>query len=229
MMSELLLTKEITGLKYVCALVLILFCSYAYAQVEPLDTLKQIAPAIDTTLTEADYGIVTPTTTVVIDTNRIQTQDVGHSPKKAALFSAILPGLGQAYNGAYWKIPVIYGGFLALGYGVAIQNDRLSVFRQARLAEDIGAENENPLIGTRAENYSIDKGLESTNRNRDYMIIIMAGFYALNIVDAIVDAHLREFEVNEDLSFQLKPTIGQTALATAGKYHVGLSLTLNLK
>jgi hypothetical protein len=173
------------------------------------------------------FGIDKPG--MIVDTMRIQTKAVGHSPRKAVLFAAVLPGLGQAYNGKYWKIPIVYGAIIGVGYAIAYQNDRLSVFEQAKLAVDRGAENENPLIGTRAENVNIDRGLELYNRDRDFMMIIMAGVYALSIADAIVDAHLKEFEVNEDLSFRLKPSISIPPPILGGQFSIGLALNLTFK
>jgi len=215
-------------LRFISTLFVLALNYPTFAQIEPPDTLQRKAPEIDTTLDNVQFGIDTPGT--IVDTFRIQTQAVGHSPRKAALFSAILPGLGQAYNKKYWKIPVIYAGGLGLGYAIAYQNDRYKVFRQAQLAKENGAENENPLSGTRYDNEStIDRGTERFNRDRDFMIIVMAGFYALNIVDAIVDAHLKEFEVNEDLSFRIKPSLEQTAPALSPHYNVGLALTLTFK
>ena len=225
-----MLTKEAgysCMVRFICTLFVLALNYTAFAQIEPPDTLQHKAPEIDTTLENIPSGMDTPGT--IVDTFRIQTQAVGHSPRKAALFSAILPGLGQVYNEKYWKIPVIYAGGLALGFAITYQNDRLSVFQQARLAIDRGAENENPLRGTRVDNSRIDRGIEVYNRDRDFMVIVMAGFYALNIVDAIVDAHLKEFEVNEDLSFRIKPSLEQTAPALVPHYNVGLALTLIFK
>ena len=206
---------------------LLLYASIAFAQVEPIDALPPQSPPPDTTLQNLQFGTGKPGTTV--DTMRIQTKAVGHSPRKAILFAAVLPGLGQAYNGKYWKIPIVYGGIMAVGYGIAVQSDRLSLVQQARLAIDRKAENENPLNGTRVSDANIDRGVELYNRNRDFMIIIMAGVYALSIADAIVDAHLKEFEVNEDLSFHIKPSLMPPLPVPGGQLGVGLALTLTFK
>ena len=226
-----MLTKEAGYswmVRFICTSFVLVLTYPAFAQIEPPDTLQHKAPEIDTTLENIPSGMDTPGT--IIDTFRIQTQAVGHSPRKAALFSAILPGLGQVYNEKYWKIPVIYAGGLALGYAISYQNDRFRVFRKAQLAKENGVESENPLSGTRYDIEStIDRGTERFNRDRDFMVILMAGFYALNIVDAIVDAHLKEFEVNEDLSFRIKPAFEQTAPALSPHYNVGLALTLTFR
>ncbi len=217
-------------LQSLCCLGLVLFSQLALAQVEPIDTLQPQPLQIDTTIQNVQFGVGTPGT--IVDTMRIQTKAVGHSPRKAVLFAAILPGLGQAYNGKYWKIPIVYGGIMAVGYGIAVQNDRLSVFQQAKLAKETGAENENPLVGTRVERYdlpTIESNLERDQRDRDFMMIIMAGVYALSIADAIVDAHLKEFEVNEDLSLRMKPSLMPPLPIPGGRFSVGLALTLSIK
>jgi hypothetical protein len=151
-----------------------------------------------------------------------------HSPKKASLYSAILPGLGQAYNKKYWKIPVIYVGFGVIIYYVDWNNNWYALFKNAYkdLSVTEGFESEafinkysklpylaNPNIDY---NNSVDKKnvqeylnkyQEYFRRNRDLLIISTAAFYALNIIDASVDAHLFYFDISDDLTFNWKPTI----------------------
>jgi hypothetical protein len=227
-MPGMLLKKPVNEwmLHGLCLLYFIAFCNPVSAQIEPLDTLQPKAPQIEAPIQNVQFGIVKPGT--IVDTMRIQTKAVGHSPRKAVLFAAVLPGLGQVYNGKYWKIPILYGGIMAVGYGIAFQNDRLSVFEQAKLAEEREVENENPLAGIDRD-FQIDSNIERIRRDRDFMMIIMAGVYALSIADAIVDAHLREFEVNEDLSFRLKPSISIPPSILGGQFSIGLALNLTFK
>ncbi|MEM9673313.1 MAG: DUF5683 domain-containing protein [Bacteroidota bacterium] len=169
------------------------------------------------------------------DTVVIQTLGDSHSPRKAALYSAVLPGLGQVYNGKYWKIPIIYGGFLTMGYLIILNNDRYNIFLQALNAERNGEVN--PLEGVAGGIYEdagqLQRRVDSARRDRDFMIILTAGVYALNIVDAIVDAHLIEFDINPELSFDMKPVAG-SALAyydhltpTIPTYGFSFTLSLN--
>lgn len=119
-------------------------------------------------------------------------------PKIAAIKSAILPGWGQAYNGKYWKIPIIYvaGGVITYFY---ITN--AATYRESRdLLEQALAENPNdPNINI----YRINR--DRFREWRDWNIAMLVGLYILNIIDANVDAHLKEFDVGDDLSFTVKP------------------------
>ena len=143
-----------------------------------------------------------------------------HSPKRAAIYSAVLPGLGQAYNKKYWKIPLVYAGFGTIGYFIGWNNRNYNTYKFAYrdLSDTIpetnsyldilppGYDLSNP---THAENFKsgLYKGQESFRRNRDLLIISIIGFYGLNIIDASVDAHLFDFDISEDLSMNWQPTV----------------------
>ena len=150
--------------------------------------------------------------------NEVPTE-VEHSPKKATLYSTFLPGLGQAYNKKYWKIPLIYAGFGTIGYFIHWNNDNYKIMRQAysdltdgndetRSYEDLEAAQyydlDNP---TDFNNFKtgLDKQRSYYRRNRDLLIISIIGFYGLNIIDASVDAHLFNFDISDDLTFQWVP------------------------
>ncbi len=153
-------------------------------------------------------------------------------PRKAALYAAVLPGLGQVYNGSYWKVPIVYGTFITLGWFANFQNDRYQLFRRANIALTNNLPEENPLDGI-ISNSNISRSVDQTHRDRDFIYILMAGAYALQIMEAIVDAHLIEFDVSDDLSMELQPSLGQYfASATGGGSFVpamGASFILNIK
>ncbi len=144
-----------------------------------------------------------------------------HSPKKAAVFSAILPGLGQAYNKKYWKIPIIYAGFGTLGYFISWNNKNYKVLRLAFSDLTDGNPDTNSYLDLEAVKYydldnesernqfenALNKQQNYYRRNRDLIIISTAGFYALNIIDASVDAHLFDFDISEDISFNWQPAM----------------------
>lgn len=148
------------------------------------------------------------------------------SPARAAFYSAVLPGLGQAYNGKYWKIPVVY---TALGVGIYFyqnndkQYDRYRDAYKSRIAgkttDEFSDENGKPILS--------DKGLIEAQkfyqRNKEISIMVTLGLYALNIIDANVDAHLQQFNVSEDLSF--KPTLNYDQLTG----HTGYGLSFNFQ
>ncbi len=115
--------------------------------------------------------------------------------------SALLPGLGQAYNKKYWKIPILYAGAGVLIYSINFANKKYSTYRTAyklRVNGDTSA--------TNFPQYSEDNLLllrDYYRRNRDLSVIISAFVYILNIVDASVDAHLFFFDVSDKLSFTI--------------------------
>jgi hypothetical protein len=128
-----------------------------------------------------------------------------HSPRKASLMSAVLPGLGQAYNKKYWKIPVMYTAFAALGYAVNFNNSRYKTYKNAFILRN----DSDPLTIDPFENIYSSEDLatlkNSYHRYRDLSFIGIAALYFLNIIDANVDAHLFTFDVSDDLSFNLSP------------------------
>ncbi len=148
-------------------------------------------------------------------------EKVEHSPKKATIYSAVLPGLGQAYNKKYWKIPLIYAGFGTIGYFIHWNNDNYKILRQAYSdLTDGNDETDSYKDLEGAEYYDLNNPTDFNNfktglskqqsyyrRNRDLLIISMVGFYGLNIIDASVDAHLFDFDISEDLTFNWQPAV----------------------
>ncbi len=155
------------------------------------------------------------------------TQTKTHSPKKATILSAVVPGAGQFYNKKYWKIPVIYTGFGALSYSI-ITNQRLyKDYRSAlryRTDDDINTTDNFPQ-------YSVDGLMQAKNyyrRNLELSYIFSTVLYVLNIVDAAVDAHFYEFDISDDISLKLQPALITMPYAEC-YYGNGFSLTLKIK
>lgn len=141
------------------------------------------------------------------------------------MLSAVLPGLGQAYNNQYWKIPLIYGGGIILGHYINYNHRIYHEFRTALIAEidsDPTTENPHPAFN---RTY-LTRYRDLFRRNRDFLMIISAAYYLLNIVDAHVSAHLKEFEVNDQLSINIHPSIQPTPLFS---HAVGVSVSLRVK
>ena len=125
------------------------------------------------------------------------------SSGRAAIYSALLPGLGQAYNGEYWKIPVYYTGLLAAGYFVYFNN--LNYLRFKRIyAEATNPEisYSGPVTSDQAKYYK-----DSYRRLRDYSIVALGLVYILQIIDANVFAVMYDFEVTDDISIRMEPTV----------------------
>lgn len=145
-------------------------------------------------------------------------------PQRAALYSAVLPGLGQAYNKKYWKIPLLYGGFFALGYYINWNNDNYNLYRGALFAVIDGNNNTpNPFPGFNED--QLRQITDQFRRNRDVLIILTGVLYALNIIDAHVDAHLKEFDINEDLALSIRPASINSNYYSAA----GISFALKIK
>lgn len=137
-----------------------------------------------------------------------------HSPKKATLRSAVLPGWGQVYNKKYWKVPVIYAGFGGLTF-MFIQNDReYQRYKQDYLFATDGDSTTVPSVP--GLNPSIFKeNRDFYQRYRDLAVIGMALWWAFQVIDANVDAHLYEFDISSDLSLNIRPDVLRTATVNA--------------
>ena len=155
------------------------------------------------------------TVLVVKDTTKLQEIDP-LTPAKAAFYSAILPGLGQAYNKKYWKIPLVYG---AIGTSLYFYLDNNKKYHQYRDAYKRRLEGYNDDDYQFLDESRLIAGQKFYRRNRDLSALFVVGFYVLNIIDANVDAALIQFNVNERLSVRpeiypadvtFKPNVGLT-------------------
>lgn len=150
-----------------------------------------------------------------------------YNPRIATLRSAILPGWGQATNKKYWKIPVVYA---ALGVTTYIFFSNVKQYREARdafiNATDGNPNNDfeipQPYFTIKDQPERIRSFRNEVRQNVDYTVLFFILFWGLNVVDATVDAHLKTFDVSDDLSLSIKP--GYSPLAKTS----GISLVLNI-
>ena len=146
-----------------------------------------------------------------------------HTPLTATVLSALVPGMGQAYNQKLWKMPVIYASMASLYYLIDFNQRGFKRFGDALDSypndEFGGARSENELIYFR----------EAYRRNRDLSIISLVGVYLLNIIDANVDAHLYNWDVSDNLAFDIKPTIGKTLSTNSSTYQPTMGLSFSYK
>ncbi|MDE7426366.1 MAG: hypothetical protein K2M79_01020 [Muribaculaceae bacterium] len=143
------------------------------------------------------------------------------SPTRAVWMSALFPGLGQIYNRRYWKLPVVVGAFMGLGYATQWNNTMLTDYTRAYrdlLDNDPGTNSYMNFFPPTTSESDLDKTwlrnlLQSRKnyfrRNRDLCIIGMVGVYLLAMVDAYVDASLAHFDISPDLSMDVVPTLMQ--------------------
>lgn len=151
-----------------------------------------------------------------------------HSPHKASLRSAILPGWGQIYNRSYWKLPIVYG---ALGVTAYVFVDNLKTYRELKFAYAARYAAETLLdsadykklksIYQRIDMNSIRSSRDEFRRYVDYSVLVFAIFWALNVIDASVDAHLKSFDVSPDLGLRFKA--GYSDMARTNGFGIVLS------
>ncbi len=163
------------------------------------------------------------------------TNDVS-AVKKATTLACIFPGAGQIYNKSYWKVPFVVGGFAAMIYCIDWNNRGYQRFKKDyRLLADFEAHPENYPNGSTDEfqgRYTADyiKNLRNNyRRNRDLCIIITAGLYIFQIIDAHVDAQLKDYDISEDLSMNLEPMVNYDYVPSAGDNRPFFGFNLSLK
>lgn len=141
------------------------------------------------------------------------------APAKAAFYSAVLPGLGQAYNKKYWKIPFVYAALGTSVYFYKRNDDNYKRYLTALKLKLDGKENEFGETDVRG----LERGLKFYKRQRDLMLFVTIGVYVLNVLEANVDAHLPDKKLDSNLSFQ--PNI----FLQPNTNTVSYGLTLNYK
>ncbi len=161
------------------------------------------------------------TATVLTAIDTLKSNDIDPlTPAKAAFYSAILPGLGQAYNKKYWKIPIVY---IAIGVPMYYYLDSNQKYHQYRDAYKRRLEGFTDDEFSYLDEDRLIAGQKFYQRNRDLSALFVVGFYVLNIIDANVDAALIQFNVNENLSF--RPDIYRNDVTY--KTNVGLTFNYN--
>lgn len=148
------------------------------------------------------------------DTVKIESYAKQSDPKRALLLAAVFPGAGQIYTKKYWKLPLVYGGLGVTAYYFDVYQDGYLEYRNELFYNlNNGLESEsalNPNTGfTTSQLRTI---VDRYRRERDFMIIIMLGVYVLQMIDAHVDAHLKEFDLNPNLHVRLEPTLSNDML-----------------
>ena len=199
------------GLKHVFILLLFLglFSSQLKAQ-DAQDTTDVRISSQDTLIVDSNDPVE-----VVIDT-------LENRPNTAALYSAALPGLGQAYNKKFWKIPIIYGGGLVIGYYINYNHQLYKHYRDGLIAF-IDQDDRTVPFDPRLTQDDYQRAVDYWRRNRDLLMIGALVLYVAAIVDAHVDAHLELFTVEDDISLNLEPSFNTTAMQT-NLYGVSLKL-----
>lgn len=141
-------------------------------------------------------------------------------PKRAALYSALLPGAGQVYTKKYWKVPIIYGGLITSAYYINESHKLYDLYKTTYLNRLNG--NNNDEFADTYTNENLQTLTEHYRRNREISALLFTLTYVLNIVDASVNAHMFDYNVSDDLSLHIQPVYFSKENAT------GVSLSIKL-
>lgn len=207
--------KEI---KFLFLILLFCFITYIPVQGQEFDTIP-------------NTSIVIPKSDSIVQDTILQVEDVKvkskyPNPKKAAFLSLAIPGGGQIYNKRWWKLPLVYGALGGVIYAIDYNTGFYNRFRVALIAErddnkphefdGLSIDNEQSLLNLRNE----------FDKNRQLAYVGLVAVYALTAVEAFVDAHLKNFDIDEDLSFQVKPQL--ETIPIMGQTLMGLSVSIPL-
>jgi len=205
---------------------LLLFINFTFSQ-EEQDSIPKTE--IDTVQTDlAEKGIVIKDS---VSLKEVEREFRPLAPSKAAFYSAVLPGMGQIYNKRYWKVPIVWGAIGGSIYMYTWNNDQYKSFRtafkrrQAGFTDDqyydINGDNavgDEPDLDTDDLEYQ----QERFQSDRDLWLVAAIGLYALNIVDANVDAHLKQFNIDDDLSLDFEPFFDYDQVTNSPNYGMAL-------
>ncbi len=155
------------------------------------------------------------------------------APSKAAFYSTVLPGLGQIYNKQYWKAPIVWGALGGSVYMYTLKNDTYRRFRTAFIRRqagftddefyDLNGDNE-PGQAPDFDAGDLESQQERFQEERDLWLVAAIAIYALNIIDANVTAHLKQFNIDDNLSFDFQPYLDLNRVSNSANY--GMALTI---
>lgn len=150
-------------------------------------------------------------------------------PEIAWKRSLIFPGWGQIYNKRWWKLPLIYGTYAGMGVAIKFNHDRYKRYQKAYLERiDDDKTNDNNTFPEGIPNDGILRVRDAYRRNRDFSIILTVGVHLLQVLEAYVDAHLRSFDVSEDISLRLQPALTPLSAISTTSFEPGIRMSLDL-
>ena len=163
------------------------------------------------------------------------------NPKRALWLALVIPGGGQIYNRKYWKLPLVYGGFIGCLYAMNWNNNMFKDYAQAYIDisdNDPGTQSYNQFLhlGMQIDDSNKDrykeifkKRRDRFRRYRDLSFFVLVGVYALSVIDAYVDAELSVFDISKDLSLRLEPTVINNGSSTNPLNNSSVGLQCSLK
>lgn len=220
-------------------------CIDTVAVREMVDSIQREEQYVETVTVAADTSVVRFTLTEDSLHQYLNPQQNGRfipDPKKALWLAMVIPGGGQIYNRKYWKLPLIYGGFLGCVYAMSWNNTMYRDYSQAYIDIMDSDENTKSYENFLPERYDVNANKTRLQdmfkrkknyyrRFRDLSMFCMIGVYALSIIDAYVDAEMSSFDISRDLSLKVRPAIIQDRYSamrakgmSATSYGLGCSL-----
>ena len=208
--------------------VLLFFNNFCFSQEEEENLPTSETDSIQTSLVE--QGVIIKDS---VSFKKTKKEFNPLAPSKAAFYSALLPGLGQIYNKRYWKVPLVYGAIGGSIYAYTWNNDNYQSFRTAFKRRQAGftddrfydINNDNlPGDPPDLDQDDLEYQQERFQRDRDLWLVVAIGMYALNIIDANVDAHLKQFNIDDDLSIDFEPYFDYNHVINSPNY--GMALTI---
>jgi hypothetical protein len=198
--------------------------SSIFAQIEDFpDTLR-----IDSSHQELKMIVQKKDSTILVPVDSISAltsiSQKEWNPKKSWWMSAILPGLGQAHNRKYWKIPIIYTIFAASLYMIEDNNFKYKIYKDAYA---VFATDGPPVWAQSITENQLKDKKDFYRRNRDLSIILGSVFYLMNILDASVDANLMDFDISDDLSLRVEPQIKPVEISSKNAFGLKFVISLN--
>lgn len=217
-------------LENICITALLLVSStLSYAQknrektdvnVPTIASADSVKMPVDSVLTAQDSSNLAKLNQSLKPVKKKRDWSTWHPEAKRAMWMAlVLPGAGQIYNRKYWKLPIIYGGFVGCAYAITWNNQMYHDYSQAYLDimdDDPNTQSYNQFLhlGATIDASNIDrykeifrKRKDKFRRWRDMGVFVMIGVYAFSVIDAYVDASLSEFDISDDLTLRVEPTV----------------------
>ena len=196
--------------------------NHAY-QADSSDVLVSVKDSVDKIITAVDSANVAKTgindSLVKVKKEKCDWATWRPDAKRAMWLAIVIPGAGQIYNRKYWKIPIVYGGFVGCIYAMQWNNQMYRDYSQAYLDimdDDPNTQSYNQFLhlGNKIDESNIDRYTrlfksrkDRYRRWRDLSFFVLVGVYALSVIDAYVDASLSEFDISKNLSMSVAPTI----------------------
>lgn len=182
-------------------------------------------------------------TTTYTARRKAPSDDYKPDPMRVVWMGAIIPGYGQILNRSYWKLPIVYGGFVGFAYAITLNSNRYETYKSAYRDISDGNDKTNSYLDILPPGYTVESypggmsGLEGNllrfyeqyRRNRDLSIILSVAYYGLTIVEAYVDAQLFDFDISTDISMHIRPALMGTDYANPIPKSAGVQLSFKLK